>query len=351
MLIWKEKADFQDNKGIRTQYEMEVAIKEIGAIGLEFGSPALFTDPKKGLLEAGPFDMRFGPAQLKEIRMAIVGTKEMNQKALFWLERIKRHIPTIMKNFIQYPDFGGFESIYRCSIITNSIWIHEIPEELLTKALGFNDEKRFEAVLELYAEGMMRMSGIENNKPNIILCTIPDGVIEACHHVERKLSEKETFKKLKANKFTNQLMLFEEEESEEELLYRNFRRALKSNAILAKIPIQLGTDKLFLDFPNKQDAATRAWNFSVAIYYKAGGIPWRLKKSGPETCFVGITFHHLKTNQRLVVKSCLAQAFSSEGEGFALRGGDIPYKPGLNRIVHLSEEQAYELGAKIICKS
>jgi hypothetical protein len=40
-----------------------------------------------------------------------------------------------------------------------------------------------------------------------------------------------------------------------------------------------------------QDPATRAWNFHTALYYKAGGIPWRLiRDADSETCFIGASF-------------------------------------------------------------
>jgi hypothetical protein len=44
-----------------------------------------------------------------------------------------------------------------------------------------------------------------------------------------------------------------------------------------------------------------------------------------EACFVGVSFHHLRTRARHVVYSSLAEAFSSDGEGFALRGEAVPY--------------------------
>jgi hypothetical protein len=299
--------------------------------------------------------MRFGAAQLKEIRIGLVGPQDMNAKAKNWIELIKQPIDTAMKNFAQYPNFDGFETIYRCKILTNDIWSHEINNDLMEAALQFKDDtERFEAVLQLYDDGLKRIADLENNRPNIIICSIPKSVMDSCHHVEKKLSkeEKKAFKKMTGvNKVTQQLSLFEAvtEETEEDLLYRDFRRALKAKAILAKIPIQIGNDRLFLDGQgDNQDAATRAWNFSVALYYKAGGIPWRLKASGVDTCFVGLTFHHVKTNQKSIVKSCLAQAFSSDGEGFALRGGDIAYDPDKSKMVHLSEEQSFELGVKII---
>jgi len=116
------------------------------------------------------------------------------------------------------------------------------------------------------------------------------------------------------------------------------------------MPIQIGRQKLFVDKDTNQDPASRAWNMSVAIYYKAGGIPWRIKNKGPETCFVGISFHHLRTTKRHLVRSSIAQAFSTEGDGFALRGDAIPWDPKQGREVHLTEEQATRLADKVLAQ-
>ena len=53
---------------------------------------------------------------------------------------------------------------------------------------------------------------------------------------------------------------------------------------------------------HRTDPATRAWNFSVDLYYKAGGVPWRLPPTGPDTCFVGVSFHHFRTTKRAVAR-------------------------------------------------
>jgi hypothetical protein len=114
------------------------------------------------------------------------------------------------------------------------------------------------------------------------------------------------------------------------------------------IPVQLVTEDLVTDHDKNQSPATRAWNSSVAFYYKAGGIPWRMQSEGPETCFVGITFHHLRTTQRHLVQSSIAQAFSSQGDGFALRGGNVEWSEDQGRNVHLTEQQAWDLGSSIL---
>ena len=332
---------------------MDIQLIEIDLPELEFGGVGTFSDPKIGLREAGPFDTRFGSAQLKEVRIGLVGTSQMVDKGKKWLERCSELIPTTMTNVGQYPNYDGFKSIFRADLVVNSIWVHEIEEKELNEALNTKDDtERFEDVLNLYSQGINKVINIETNKPNIILCCIPEIVIDSCHHVERVLTKKEKLlAKKKIATSNHQYDLFDQPEREdaETLLYRDFRRALKAKAILSNIPIQLGRDKLFLDLPDNQDAATRAWNSSVAMYYKAGGIPWRAKSASIGTCYTGITFHHLRTNRRAIVKSCLAQAFSSDGEGFALRGGDVEQDSSKNeRTVHLSEEQSYNLGKEII---
>lgn len=41
-----------------------------------------------------------------------------------------------------------------------------------------------------------------------------------------------------------------------------------------------------------QDEATRAWNFFCALYYKAGGTPWRMVRDQREfsATFMGVSF-------------------------------------------------------------
>ena len=57
-------------------------------------------------------------------------------------------------------------------------------------------------------------------------------------------------------KRSGQLTLFEEvivEEAPEDLLFRDFRRALKARAMFYRMPIQIGTANLFLDSDANQD--------------------------------------------------------------------------------------------------
>lgn len=315
---------------------------------IELGSPGTFRDPKVGLTEAGPFDLRFGTARKREVRVGFVGNADMLKKGLRWLKRCRASIPSDIKASAQYLDFPGFESVFRASLALNEQWTVEISDDRLGLALSKNNPKsRFEAVLDLYANSIEKL--VDNT--DIVICCLPDEVVQTCWSISSSLTprQRKLIKARQAARERGQLPLFDNiEEAEEDLLNRDFRRALKARAMKFEMPIQIGTNKLFEDLDTNQDSATRAWNMSVELYYKAGGIPWRFKVDGPETCFVGISFHHLRTPQSHFVYSSLAQAFSSRGEGFALRGEAIPWDEKQGRNVHITEDQAAKLASQVL---
>lgn len=338
---------------------LELSIIELPLPKLQFGGALSVSDPKVGLEKAGPFDLHFGPAARKnKICVGIIGSQEMIELASAWIERCQKPIPVFDNASLLKREFPGFRETYHSSLATDDSWIIHLDCEnhnWLSQALAEDDPlKRFDRVLELYANALDRLASRDANRPDIVIMAIPDDVLKRTHSVEREATGAEKkaateIRKAHARDLVDFSDMFQEvEQTEEDLLRRDFRDALKARALKAKLPIQIATKKLFVDTAPSQDAATRAWNFSVAAYYKAGGVPWRLPKSELETCFVGISFHHFRTTKRHIVRSSLAQAFSSEGEGFAIRGEGVPADPSQSRNIHLSEEQAFELARNIL---
>jgi hypothetical protein len=209
---------------------------------------------------------------------------------------------------------------------------------------------RFDGVLDVYSNAIRKLSRTENL--DVITCCLPSEVIANCWSSTRALSTLERRHIQRAKKSEGNQMSFEAlwgpDDTVEELLQRDFRRALKARAMEANIPIQIATPSLFYDDRASQDPATRAWNSSVALFYKAGGIPWRVRSDGPETCFVGISFHYLRTTKSDLMYSSLAQAFSSEGEGFALKGDSVPRANGPGHSAYLTSEQASRLAGRVL---
>ena len=139
----------------------------------------------------------------------------------------------------------------------------------------------------------------------------------------------------------------------EDLLFRSFYRALKARVISQPnaIPIQVMRRDTFLRAAGEgQSNATRAWNLATSIFYKSGREPWRPSVLPNNTCFVGISFHHLKRREGDVVYASVAQAFSNEIEPFALKGSMIPRHQKRDRQPYLNEDQAADLIREVVDK-
>ena len=321
---------------------------------LEFGGKGESTEPKQGLAESGPFSLRFGDAHKAQVRLGLVGPPGILERAYQWFVRCQGVIFSEQKNVGEYPDFPGFRQTFRSSLIVEPRWSISIEEAELEKALKMLSKDRFDKVLDLYAHGIERLANADV-RPDVTVCCLPDDVVRQCRTITNTMLSEGERKRLRGRSRDllerGQLPLFETlevEESAEDLLYRDFRRALKARAMQSRMPIQLATDNVLLDSRSNQDAATRAWNLCLGLFYKAGGIPWRLKSDGPETCFVGLSFHHLKTTSRHLVYSSLAQAFPSDGDGFALRGESVPWSTQQGRTPHLTGEQAARLAEQVL---
>jgi hypothetical protein len=334
---------------------ISIRLRQFGDPMLEFGGAGEFADPREGLRQGGPFDLRFGAARSNQINIGLVGPAEMVDKTAAWLQRCNGTLPADGGK-TKYPAFPGFESVFRAALALDSRWtvsFGESPNDIDRALEERHAPTRFSRVLDLYADGVRRLSRIEGTKPNVIMCCLPPTVVDTCWSVENVPTKEEraAARVLQKRREKGEPDLFDGiaiEEQAEDLLSRDFRRALKARAMRHGIPVQLATDDLVTDHDRNQSPSTRAWNSSVALYYKAGGIPWRMKNEGPETCFVGVTFHHLRTTQRHLVQSSIAQAFSSQGDGFALRGGNVEWSEEQGRNVHLTEPQAWALGNGIL---
>ena len=247
-----------------------------------------------------------------------------------------------------YVDFPGFERTFQASLTFHTAW-HSAIDEDLGEAFAQPKRLRFERVLDAYSAAIERLA--RNFGLDLITCCLPHEVLTDCWSTSRKLTSSE-YKQLRhAKRAPQDQMTFDAlwavDDTPEELLQRDFRRALKARAMKVNVPIQIATPYLLEDNTANQDPATRAWNSSVALFYKAGGIPWRVRIQGPETCFVGLSFHYLRTTKSDLMYSSLAQAFSSEGEGFALKGESVP-RDADSRIPYLAEHQAAALGRRVM---
>jgi hypothetical protein len=320
---------------------------------LQFGDGHEATTPKEGLLLGGPYDLRFGPAHRSEIRVGLVGPTDAINEMREFLKRVAEGLPAKPdSNPALFPSYPGFEKVFRSKLISTKRWDIPIDSGALRRALGLDPRDGFVQVVELYANAIEQLAG-RDVAPDVIVCCVTKDIRKRVGVVDTHSAAARRRTRLPSDM---QGALFDSvgpggepltleaaaDPQPEDLLTRNFRAALKARAMEAGTPVQLATEALWRDARGTEDPATRAWNFTVALFYKAGGLPWRADMRVDDACFVGISFHHLRTQTEHLVYSSLAQAFSSEGEGFALRGESVPYDEE-RRQPYLTEDKAHAL--------
>jgi hypothetical protein len=58
------------------------------------------------------------------------------------------------------------------------------------------------------------------------------------------------------------------------------------------------------------------WRIGLALYAKAGGVPWKLADTDPETAYIGISYAvRPKDSDRPRFVTCCSQVFDAEGAG------------------------------------
>ncbi len=88
---------------------------------------------------------------------------------------------------------------------------------------------------------------------------------------------------------------------------------LKAATAPRGLPIQLVREDRALAYP---DRASVMWRIGLALYAKAGGVPWKLAEMDPETAYIGISYAiRPPESDRPRFVTCCSQVFDAEGSG------------------------------------
>lgn len=333
---------------------------------LQFGGGHTHVDPKLGLALYGPYSLTGQPRPpLASIIVGLVGPASMIADCEQWLRACRGILMNDGSEPFLYPHFPGFSSEFpfQCELVFGDTWRETVKAEELNQALQLtNFYDRVKCVVNLYIRGIEVLTQ-RDPQPQVILCCIPQPIIDYCTVRVTKVGEIKRIKVSRAERWversirSGQMFLFSELDQTlgiegEESGHHNLRRGIKAEAMQFGIPTQLvwpRTLRLAADLSGtgergSQDIATRAWNLMTAIYHKAGGSPWRLAVVEPGTCFVGISFFKEISERNPSLRTTMAQAFTSAGDGYVLRGNSFEWDEAEHgRSPHLDEQTAAAL--------
>lgn len=306
---------------------------------LEFGT-GKHIDIRFGLRNYGPLDM-FDPKAPKVINVGIVGVPETIEGVGLWLDKCKSAIPAKTSNqaslFTGFPGFNAETNM--CSTVFTS---PSVQNSIAPRALkGLKKEpKAVEKAVELF---LAEIENLSTKNVQVIICALPVSLLQLMRPQDRYQDETDW-----------------EADADGEMQSEapDFHDLLKARSMTFGRPLQLilpsTYDESKRPFQRRrrvpranQDAATRAWNIHTALYYKAGGLPWRLPRR-PDAymvCFIGISFFRSLDGSRLLTS--VAQVFNERGEGMAILGASA-YLDKEDRQPHLTNEDAYALVDKAL---
>jgi hypothetical protein len=324
---------------------------------LLFGGGQQAVDPKVGLSLFGPEDLGRSDRRTL-IRVGVIGTGDLIDLTRAWIERSRTKIVPIRRVLDDdgnplframdprvFTPFPGLKPTFRADFALNDELILTLTQQDVVRV---ERARTFEPRLKLLVDAVvekLRVLADKTSAPDVVIIALPTTLRKLVTVPSRHLHDTAA----RVKKPLPQRSLFD-------LLHSNsdggepmdpqpavFHHSLKARAMPIGLPTQLVWQQT-LEGNALEDEATRAWNFWTGVYYKGGGTPWRVLGLPKGTCYVGVTFYRDHRDSNL--RSCLAQAFSDQGEGLVLRSE--PFKWTGTKSPHLPKQIASDLIARVL---
>ncbi|WP_328625627.1 hypothetical protein OHA88_12970 [Streptomyces sp. NBC_00353] len=303
---------------------------------LEFGGAARHIDPRFGITNYGPADLGAADAP-RAIRVGLVGPADQLDGLRRWLERCREPIAAKDEKYPHlFPEFPGCDT-------DRGLHTTLVFSDRNTRAISSRDLRAIETAgqpaaltkaVSIYAEEIRTLA--DENRVDVLLVARPEQLIDTAGRSARGPKE--------ADELPARDALDEPPPAQ----FANFHDLLKARLLHLRQPIQIIRRSTWDEATrppeghSRQDEASRAWNLHVALYYKAGGVPWRLLRSPADltTCYVGVAFYRSDDGSSL--STSVAQVFNERGDGVIVRGGPARISR-TDRQPHLARADAHAL--------
>jgi len=315
---------------------------------LEFGT-SKHIDIRFGIMNYGPLDFASALSP-KQIDIGIIGSKESVEGVRRWLERCRTEIPgKPNKNEPEKPNkqpnlftrFPGFavNSGFRCTLGIDDTLCREFSNSTIfsTSKLSDRNERVLRSV-DLFMAEIQYLA--ENTQAKVIVCAVPLELLEAMG--PDQVDADDEAEDPEDPEIAVNLPQLDFHDMLKARAMQQYRKAIQIILPSTYDPSKQTRQSKLGKRRELQDEATRAWNIHSALYYKAGGVPWRLPRESTEltVCYIGLSFY--KSLDKSSLLTSVAQVFNERGEGVVVRGGAANVSKE-DRQPHLSDLHAYEL--------
>lgn len=239
-------------------------------------SAATHVNPLRGLVAHGAYDSRSFQSYVPVLRVATVGPASGLKSVSALMNRLKaEHRPTDRAEYV--PIYPGFEKLFGVPLAASPEQAAHIRWPEAISALGSGESVK-ERVVGAMHRAFDQLSMLKEHF-DVVTVHLPDAWLP----------------RLRTTEF-------------------DAHDALKAIGAKYLIPTQVINDRAF-DF---QHSASLCWRLAIALYVKAGGIPWKLAPMPGvphDTAYIGLAYALRGNPQEAHYVTCCSQVFDMDGGG------------------------------------